>query len=184
MGCTAGALHFAADSILARLRPGELLDLGAGASALAEAMTVAGCRVTALDHDEAALEAAPGTHNRIRWDMREVPWPFEDESFDGVVAVYALQHLLGFEALAWAESRRVLRPGGQFLCGGRYRERCAVENTRADPLNGYSVEGLRALAMATGFEWKNCVLGLYDGAEYRFTDERWANVFCLELVRP
>lgn len=41
--------------------------------------------------------------------------PFDDGTFDGAVSSYALDHLGKQIPRALAETRRVIRPGGQFL---------------------------------------------------------------------
>ena len=64
-----------------------------------------------------ANAAAAGASGRVEvrvGDMREMP--FADASFDAAVSAYAIDHLnREGVARALAETKRVLRPGGQFL---------------------------------------------------------------------
>lgn len=109
---------------------GEILDLGCGSgrTSIMVAQARPGVHVTALDnfsakyirdHGEARLfrnlEIA-GVKDRVtlqRGDMLSLP--FEDESFDGAVSSYALDHLKSHIPRALSEASRVLKPDGQFL---------------------------------------------------------------------
>jgi len=113
---------------------GRVLDMGAGTgrSALMVLEERPGTTLVALDefgHSfdhhfggrgasklRANLQAA-GVESRVtiqQGDMRQMP--FEAASFDGIISAYAIDHLnrKGVEA-AFAEARRVLKPGGEFL---------------------------------------------------------------------
>lgn len=100
--------------------PRDILDLGAGTGAAAEAMKrrFPRARVTAADLSAPMLEIARRRSRfwrRIRCveaDARKLP--FEDESFDVVFSNLMLQWLEPPDA-ALAEARRVLRPGGLLL---------------------------------------------------------------------
>ncbi len=108
----------------------RVLDMGCG-SGRATIMVAAerpDVTVTALDdfsaryirdHGEERLignlEIA-GVSQRVqvrRGDMRQMP--FEDDSFDGIVSTYAIDHLRQDAPAALGEAGRVLRPGGQLL---------------------------------------------------------------------
>lgn len=91
-------------------RAPEVLDIGAGTGALSKRLAEAGWRVSACDLYPEAF-AADGIECRSVADGR---LPFEDASFDIAVAVELLEHIEGHESL-FAESRRVLRPGGLLL---------------------------------------------------------------------
>lgn len=62
----------------------------------------------------------------VKHDMTQTPWPFEDESFDGVYAHHVLEHvpsLVGVEdglGVVLREIQRVLRPGGRCSIGVPY----------------------------------------------------------------
>ena len=102
----------------------RVLDMGCGAGRHAFALYRRGADVVALDLDEAELKDVAGMFAAMR-DEGEAPegataqavrgsayaLPFEDESFDRVVAAEVLEHLPQDER-AMAELFRVLKPGG------------------------------------------------------------------------
>jgi SAM-dependent methyltransferase len=101
-----------------------VLDMGCGAGRHAFALFRRGADVVALDLDEAELKDVAGMFAAMR-EEGEVPagataqavrgsayaLPFEDETFDRVVAAEVLEHLPQDER-AMSELFRVLRPGG------------------------------------------------------------------------
>ena len=102
------------DFFAARIGRGKtVLDLGCRDGALAAAY-LAGNRVTGVDVDRAALERAAAAGLETVWADLEEPLPFDDGTFDVVVAGELLPHLR-YPADLVAEARRVLRPGGVFL---------------------------------------------------------------------
>ena len=105
--------------------PGDrVLDMGCGAGRHAFALYRRGADVVALDLDEAELKDVAGMFAAMR-EEGEVPagataqavrgsayaLPFEDDSFDRVVAAEVLEHLPQDER-AMGELFRVLKPGG------------------------------------------------------------------------
>jgi SAM-dependent methyltransferase len=102
----------------------RVLDMGCGAGRHAFALFRRGADVVALDLDEAELKDVAGMFAAMR-EQGEVPagataqavrgsayaLPFEDETFDRVVAAEVLEHLPQDER-AMSELFRVLRPGG------------------------------------------------------------------------
>ena len=105
--------------------PGDrVLDMGCGAGRHAFALYRRGADVVALDLDEAELKDVAGMFAAMR-DEGEAPegataqavrgsayaLPFDDESFDRVVAAEVLEHLPQDER-AMTELFRVLKPGG------------------------------------------------------------------------
>ena len=91
----------------------RVLDLGCRAGGLTRHF-LEGNEVVGLDLDRAALaKAAALGIEAVEGDVEE-PLPFEDASFDAVVAGELLEHLRFPDALV-AEARRVLRPGGVFV---------------------------------------------------------------------
>jgi SAM-dependent methyltransferase len=88
----------------------RVLDLGCRSGALTRHF-LEGNSVVGLDVDAAALEKAAALGiEPVQADVEE-PLPFEDASFDAVVAGELFEHLQFPDALV-AEIRRVLRPGG------------------------------------------------------------------------
>jgi len=94
--------------------PGRrVLDLGCRYGALTRAYAE-GNDIVGVDVDREALAEAAKLGIQTRWADVEEPLPFEDASFDVVVAGELIEHLRDPERLV-AEIRRVLRPGGTFV---------------------------------------------------------------------
>ena len=91
----------------------RVLDLGCRDGALTRAY-VEGNEVVGVDADKEALAEAQKLGIDTRWADLDEPLPFEDESFDVVVAGELLEHLRDPRRLV-AEARRVLRPEGTFV---------------------------------------------------------------------
>lgn len=99
----------------------RILDAGGWAGLGAERYLKAGAEhVVNLDISGEALELGRsrlGKEKRVefvRWDLNQTPLPFEDEAFDLVVCLEALEHIAEQQA-AIAEFWRVLEPGGMLL---------------------------------------------------------------------
>ena len=90
----------------------RVLDLGCRSGALTRHF-LEGNSVVGLDVDANALEKAAVLGIEPVQANVEEPLPFDDGSFDAVVAGELLEHLQFPDALV-AEIRRVLRPGGVF----------------------------------------------------------------------
>ena len=88
----------------------RVLDLGCRSGALTKHF-LNGNEVVGLDVDRLALEKAAALGIEPVQANVEEPLPFEDASFDAVVAGELLEHLQFPDALV-GEIRRVLRPGG------------------------------------------------------------------------
>jgi SAM-dependent methyltransferase len=94
--------------------PGRrVLDLGCRYGALTS-IYATGNQVVGLDVDREALQQAATLGIETQWADVEEGLPFEDETFDVVVAGELLEHLREPDALI-RESHRVLRPGGTFI---------------------------------------------------------------------
>jgi ubiquinone/menaquinone biosynthesis C-methylase UbiE len=99
---------------VAEAKPETVLEVGPGAGALSERIKrELGAKVTAIDISErmVTLTAERGIE-AVVGDVQALP--FEDESFDVVVAAWVLYHV-GDRDRAIAECARVLRPGGRFV---------------------------------------------------------------------
>ena len=91
----------------------RVLDLGCRSGALTKHF-LDGNSVVGLDVDAAALEKAAALGiEPVRANVED-PLPFENSSFDAVVAGELFEHLQFPDALV-AEIRRVLRPGGRLV---------------------------------------------------------------------
>jgi ubiquinone/menaquinone biosynthesis C-methylase UbiE len=93
------------DRVLEYLEGDSVLEIGAGAGYLSEAMAATGRRVVALE-----LKAPAGPrYAGINWCIGFADrLPFADGTFDTVVAAHTLEHVVNFEATV-AELRRVAR---------------------------------------------------------------------------
>ena len=99
--------------VLRRCRPGDfLLDLGAGRGHL-EAFDYRSAvrRVAGVDPDEAVLQN-PQVHEARLLPLPSGVIPYDDATFDVVVAANVLEHVEDPHA-CFTEVRRVLKPGGK-----------------------------------------------------------------------
>jgi glycosyltransferase involved in cell wall biosynthesis/SAM-dependent methyltransferase len=101
------------------LPPSHILDLGCGTGEIAAAIGQMGYDVTACDLAEEMIDVARRSHIGIavNWVCLEPDWevlPFEDGSFDGIVASSVFEYLDDVPRVA-AELSRVLRPEGILL---------------------------------------------------------------------
>lgn len=91
----------------------DVLDVGCRYGALTRTY-LAGNHVVGIDVDRWALNEAARLGIETHWVDAEQPLPFEDGTFDVVVAGELLEHMRDPAALV-AEARRVLRPGGTLV---------------------------------------------------------------------
>jgi SAM-dependent methyltransferase len=105
-----------ADRVAAR-SPGHVLELAAGTGVVTRALASTlhpGASIVATDLNATMLEhaAQTGTARPVEWlpaDATELP--FDDATFDAVVCQFGVMFFPG-KPTAFAEARRVLRPGG------------------------------------------------------------------------
>lgn len=103
-----------------RLDPAQVLDLGAGTGQIARALRkrYPAARVTAVDIAHAMLVQArrqSGWFRKPRFVCGDIErLPFQDQSVDLLLSNLTLQWCNGLDA-AFAEFRRVLKPGGALL---------------------------------------------------------------------
>lgn len=124
----------------------DVLDAGCGSGALSAALLERGATVTGVDSSAGMLDLA---RRRLgedvalrRADLSEV-LPFEDDTFDDVIASLVLHYLEDW-APALSEIHRVLRPGGRLLV--------SVDH----PIVAYTIQEPRPDYFATTsyeFEW-------------------------------
>lgn len=100
----------------ARFAPGSLcLDVGCGnGRAGGVALTALGCRYVGVDISASAVEAACALGLDARQITDATALPFAESTFDAVVAMELLEHVM-FPLPAVCEMMRVLRPSGTLL---------------------------------------------------------------------
>ncbi len=179
--------------------PGHrVLDMGCGGGRHAFALLRRGADVVALDMDEGELKDVSGMFAAMR-EEGEVPatatatavrgnaysLPFEDDSFDRIIAAEVLEHLPD-DSRAMAELFRVLRPGGliavtvprwgpELVCwalsnayheveGGHVRIYRGSELRRRLTTTGLqAVDGHHTHALHAPYWWLKCAVGVDDG---------------------
>jgi SAM-dependent methyltransferase len=165
----------------------RVLDLGCRSGALTRHF-LDGNSVVGLDVDAAALEKARALGiEPVQGDVEE-PLPFEDESFDAVVAGELLEHLRFPDALV-AEIGRVLRPGGVLVGSvpNAFRVQSRLRFLRGQPpeddpthLRMFSPSSLRALL--AGFH--DVQLDFVGGRYTRLSARLFARDLVFRAIRP
>jgi SAM-dependent methyltransferase len=139
----------------------HLLEVGCGGGALLEQALASGCSAAAVDHS-AEMVALAREHNRDavaagRLTVQEAAadrLPFPSETFTAAV----MTGVLGFlpdPVAAFAEIRRVLRPGGRFVTLGsdpELRGTPGAPEPMASRLRFYEDDELAALGRDAGFD--------------------------------
>jgi ubiquinone/menaquinone biosynthesis C-methylase UbiE len=115
-----------ADDLAARVarvvheRPARVLEIAAGTGVVTRALAQClppSSTIVATDLNQAMLDQAiaAGTAHPVRWQQADaMSLPFPDAAFDVVVCQFGAMFFPD-KAAAYAEARRVLRPGGQFV---------------------------------------------------------------------
>ena len=100
--------------------PGRVLEIAAGTGVVTRALRELlppSVEIVATDLNQAMLDVAAKTitsGGRVEWRQADaMALPFEDASFDAVVCQFGAMFFPD-KAKAYAETRRVLRPGGRF----------------------------------------------------------------------
>lgn len=147
--------HFSDSAVRARV----VLDFGCGSGALTATLAQLEPRVIwGIELDAAHVEACEATARRVREGAdrlrfafaRPSALPFPDRTFDTVLVLDGLEHLVELEP-AMREWRRVLRIGGQVLIWWRpYRGPCGPQTSDVALVIpwGHLVFGQRALYRA------------------------------------
>lgn len=128
--------------------PARLVELGAAPGDQIAALADRGFTTTAVDIGVASDEWADGTEGRmvqmfaehgvhyVEWDLEQVPYPLEDEAYDGVVFTEVFEHLRDYPVRSLQEVARILRPGGFLFFS---TPNAAYLRSRIDLLRGRSV---------------------------------------------
>lgn len=106
---------------VSKQRVGDVLEIAAGTGIVTRAMAArlaASVRITATDINQPMLDLAKAKQpdpNRITWQHADaLALPFANQSFDAVVCQFGAMFFPD-RRKGYAEAKRVLRPGGQFL---------------------------------------------------------------------
>ena len=135
--------------VISRLLPkagiSRVLDVGCGNGELSEILSNRGLSVTATDLGFDSIHRAS---SKIKNKNLKIPFvqgdiyrlPYDDHSFDAVVASEIVEHLEKPQD-AMLEVARVLRPGGYFICSTPYRERLrytlCIHCNKKTPVNAH-----------------------------------------------
>lgn len=104
---------------VARAAPGRVLELAAGTGAVTRQLAVMlppSTEIVATDLNRTMIDEAAriGTARAVQWRQADaMQLPFEDASFDAVVCQFGAM-FFPVRPQAFAQARRVLRPGGLF----------------------------------------------------------------------
>lgn len=104
-------------SLLGNVKNKKILDVGAGTGRLAIRLAKLGAEVTALDISEIMLNNLKLKIKNFKLNIAigdAENLPFDDESFDIVIATFLIVHLKDTKRF-FEETHRVLKPGGLFL---------------------------------------------------------------------
>ncbi len=97
------------------LKGKRVLDLGCGTGRIVPELLKTANEVVGLDTSKKMLEVAKKKFPNVEFVCGEAKaLPFEDESFDAVVATFLIVHIPNPE-ICFEEVYRVLKPGGVFL---------------------------------------------------------------------
>jgi 2-polyprenyl-3-methyl-5-hydroxy-6-metoxy-1,4-benzoquinol methylase len=168
--------------------PGKrVLDLGCRTGALTQAYA-AGNDVVGIDADREALVEAAASGIETVWADVEEPLPFDDATFDVVIAAELLEHLHSPNALM-TEIARVLRPGGTIAGSvpNAYRLKNRLRSIRGRPVEQDSthVHLFRPsdlLSLLRPFEAPR--LEFVVGRFVRVSPRRFANVIVFSARKP
>lgn len=95
--------------LLKKIKPGSLnLALGSGSYPYIKESVL-------LDYSEKMLEqVAIKYKKKIIHDIQEIPWPFKNNSFDSITAVFIINYLKNLRQV-FKEAKRVLKPKGKII---------------------------------------------------------------------
>ena len=165
----------------------RVLDLGCRYGALTRAY-LDGNHVVGLDVDRDALAEAAAIGIETRWADVDEPLPFEDGSFDVVVAGELIEHLRDPDRLV-AEVRRVLRPGGRFVGSVpnffRLRNRLAMLAGRPldhDPTHLHLLGPAAVERLLAG--WDGLELHYLASRYLRLSPKLFANIVAFAATKP
>jgi SAM-dependent methyltransferase len=105
---------------ISSIRPSRILEIAAGTGVVTRALAATArpdASIVATDLNQAMLDeaAATGTARPVEWQRADaMALPFADNEFDAVACQFGVMFFPD-KAQAFAEARRVLKPGGVFV---------------------------------------------------------------------
>jgi ubiquinone/menaquinone biosynthesis C-methylase UbiE len=136
----------------------KILDVGCGTGNFSLKLARQGCQVTGVDLSEAMLakarkkvSAAGREIDFYHQDIKDLKFP--EATFDGVISMATVEFVEEFEA-AFAEMKRVTKPGGKILIGtiagdsqwgAAYRKRAQEQETVFEHAHFKTQEGVNDL---------------------------------------
>jgi SAM-dependent methyltransferase len=139
--------------------PGSLLEIGCGDGSFLQRMRVLGWKVQGIDFDADAIALARQRVGACVQAGQLTDFRYPDNEFDAIAMHHVLEHVDDPLSLM-AESRRILRPGGLFVCitpnadswGHRRFGRAWRGLEPPRHLNIFSTSALEQAARGAGFE--------------------------------
>ena len=142
----------------------RLLDVGIGTGLASETFVKAGVQVFGFDADPemlAACRVKSFAADLQEHDLQEIPWPYEAQTFDHILACGVLHFVADLEPV-FREVNRLLRPGGTFTFttkapvashgGAVAQEQMLMEIIQGVMLYLHSRESLDRLMAASGID--------------------------------
>lgn len=97
-----------------RQPPVDILDVGCGCGPMHAFLPRERFRITGIEMHELSAETASKNYaSVVTQDITEA-WPFENNSFDGILALAVLEHVVDYNSVL-AEVSRLIKPGGCFI---------------------------------------------------------------------
>ena len=109
-------LRWTINEFLSGQKPTKMLEVGCGDGTMLNLLVASGIDARGVDASSSGIERCAAAGLRARClDVSVDGLPFGDDEFDMVVSLETLEHLMN-PYYALQEVRRVLSPGGRFLC--------------------------------------------------------------------
>lgn len=177
------------DIFLSWIKPGsKVLDLGCGDGYLAELIEKKkSCDVTCLDISEVALKKAKARNLKVILSSLEDPLPFNDNSFDYVIATEALEHISAAEKVL-SEMARISKgyllvsmPNIAFwkhrlaLLGGRFPKQWVIHPM--EHLRYWSVPDFKTMLEKQNLKMTH----IQAGSGRRYLRDLWPNLFAEQV---
>lgn len=129
------------------------------------------------------LDIRPETKPDVIWDLRKLPFPFEDKSFDEIQCLDVLEHLDNIPA-TMEECHRLLKPGGiikistpHFSCSNSYIDPTHKHHLSYFSLDYFTQSHKYAYYSTARFKVKQRILLFEGGRIYKGIFQRFANKY-------